>query len=168
MSLELPSLECKLLGECNQFTIMFTDVPSDLKSDQIRLAFDKIVEVESDSERVPYYHFKILNKNNVNVGHINFRVGDTRYITLCAGHIGFEVVPEYRGHAYSYYACLALASFVRRHYDSVMITADPQNHPSNRIIEKLGAKFLEEIEVPETDPAYANGARRKRRYVWTP
>jgi RimJ/RimL family protein N-acetyltransferase len=43
---------------------------------------------------------------------------------------------------------------------------DPDNTPSIRIIEKLGAIFINEIDVPLDDPAYAKGARRKKRYEW--
>lgn len=52
--------------------------------------------------------------------------------------------------------------------DRVILTADPANTPSIRTIQKLGAKFLGEVEVPPDDPAYAGGARHKRRYEWAP
>ena len=102
------------------------------------------------------------------VGHINLRIGSGRHLSMTVGHIGYAVHPEHRGHSYSYHACLALAPFARQHYDRVVLTVDPDNTPSIRVIEKLGAVFVEEVLVPEDDPAYANGARRKKRYEWVP
>ena len=147
---------------------MFTDIPDDLRSDPVSLRFEHTVPAEPESGKVAYYHFRVLDESNSIVGHINFRVGDTPHVMNCAGHIGFGILPHSRGKSYSYFACLALAPFVRRHYERVIVTADPANAASNRIIEKLGAIFINEIEVPEDDPAYENGARRKLRYEWAP
>jgi tagatose 1,6-diphosphate aldolase len=147
---------------------MLLDTPSDLYSGPVHLRFEKIVTFKPVGEKVPYYRFKILNRESLDVGHINFRVGDTRHVTLCAGHVGFGVHPEHRGHGYAFHACRALGPFIARHYKQIILTADPENAPSILTIEKLGARFLEEIEVPVDDPTYANGARRKKRYEWTP
>jgi len=49
-----------------------------------------------------------------------------------------------------------------------VVTADPDNLPSIRTIERLGARFLEEIPVPPHEPAFSRGSLRKRRYLWTP
>jgi predicted acetyltransferase len=148
--------------------MMFSDIPSQLFSGPICLEFEKIVSVDPGGELVPFYHFKIVNNDEVIVGHINFRVGDTRHVKMCAGHIGYEILPKYRGSSYSYYACKALVPLIKRHYDHVVITVDPFNLASIRIIERLGATYINEIEVPKDDPAYAGGARIKRRYEWKP
>jgi len=148
--------------------MMLCDVPLRLMSGPISLRFEKTVSVEPGGELVPFYHFKIFDKDEVVVGHINFRVGETRHVTMCAGHVGYEIHPEYRGRSYSYHACIALEPFIRRHYDHVVLTADPSNMASIRIIEKLGAALINEIWVPEDDPAYAGGARKKKRYKWVP
>ena len=55
---------------------------------------------------------------------------------------------------------------VRLHFDTVIITCDPDNHPSRRTIEKLGARFLNEAEVPPHDPHFKRGLSIKRRYDW--
>ncbi len=148
--------------------MMLSDVPTKLNSGPINLRFEKIVSVDSGSELVPYYHFKIIDKNKLTIGHINFRIGETRHVIMCAGHIGYEVLPEYRGNLYSYYACKALVPFIKKHYNNVILTVDPSNLSSIRIIERLGAKFINEIKVPVDDPAYAGGARNKNRYEWKP
>ncbi len=147
---------------------VLSDIPPGLRSGPIRLAFERMVTPDSGGELVPFYHFKVLGEDGAIVGHINFRVGETRHVNLCAGHIGFEIRPEHRGHSYALYACRALAPLVQRYYERVILTVDPGNRPSIRTIEKLGARFLDEIDVPPEDPAYAAGARRKRRYEWAP
>ncbi|RJQ60761.1 MAG: GNAT family N-acetyltransferase [Desulfobacteraceae bacterium] len=145
---------------------MLTGIPADLGSGPVRLRFERIVPGDPLLGLVPFYRFKVLDTNGDEVGHINLRIGATRHVTMTAGHIGYEILPEYRGASYSYHACLAMAPFIRLHYDRVILTVDPENAPSMRIIEKLGAKFINETEVPIDDPAYAKGARRKRRYEW--
>jgi predicted acetyltransferase len=116
---------------------------------------------------VPFYHYRIIVAA-LDVGHINFRIGDTPHVRLYSGHIGYEISPPFRGHGYAFQACRALASFVRLFYRQVIITADPDNAASLRTIERLGAAFLDEIAVPESDPHYARGSRVKRRYQWSP
>src|SRR5581483_10540169 len=117
---------------------------------------------------VLYYHFRILIAGDVEVGHINFRIGDNEHVRVCAGHIGYEIVPHQRGHRYAWQACRALAPFVRLFYQRVLITSDPDNRASIRTIEHLDARWIDEVDVPENDPQYARGSRRKRRYWWTP
>lgn len=147
---------------------MLPETPSDLENGPVRLRYEKTVPGDASKGLVPYHHFEILLADGTEVGHINFRIGDTRHVTMTAGHIGYGIVPEHRGHAYSYHACLALAPFVRRHYDRVVLTVDPQNVPSIRIIERLGATFLDQVDVPADDPAFEKGARTKLRYCWVP
>ncbi len=110
------------------------------------------------------HRFEIITDDGTVVGHINLRIGSSRHVTTTAGHIGYEILPQHRGRSYSYHACRALAPFVRQHYRRVVLTVDPENTPSVRVIEKLGAVFIEEVVVPEDDPGYEKGARRKRRY----
>jgi predicted acetyltransferase len=144
------------------------DAPLDLRSGPVHLRFEKIVSVEPGGELVPFYHFKIVNENEVVVGHINFRVGDTNHVRMCAGHIGYGILDSHRGNRFSYHACKALIPLINHHYEQVILTTDPSNEPSLRIIERLGAGFIDEIAVPAEDPAYRGGARRKRRYAWKP
>jgi len=56
--------------------------------------FEKIVDVEPGGELVPFYHFKITDKDGNKVGHLNFKVGETNHIMQCVGHIGYEILPQ--------------------------------------------------------------------------
>ncbi len=138
--------------------------PLNMNSGPIKLIFEKIVDVKPGRELVPFYHFKITDKCGNKVGHLNFKVGETNHIIQCVGHIGYEILPDYRGNSYSYFACNAIRPFIQTFYDKVILTSDPQNISSIKIIEKLNAKFLNEIMVPKQDPSYKSGSKRKKRY----
>ena len=138
--------------------------PLNMHSGPIKLIFEKIVDVEPGGELVPFYHFKIINADGTKVGHINFKVGDTTHIRQCVGHIGYEILPEFRGNSFSYFACNAIRPFVKTFYDKVILTCDPENASSLKIIEKLNGKFLNEIMVLKHDPSYKSGSKLKRRY----
>lgn len=138
-----------------------------LASDDVRLLFERIVPGDPSRGLVPFYHFKITTNLNQVVGHINFRVGNTNHVLNTAGHIGFEVLPEKRGHSYAYKACKALLPVVKKEYQKVILTADPLNTYSIAILERLGCRFLDKVAVPKEDPAYARGDREKVRYEWT-
>lgn len=135
---------------------------------EVKLRFVRVIPGDPLRDFVPVYHFRILTAEGSDAGHINFRVGDTAHIRVCAGHIGFEIHEPFRGHGYALQACRAIAPFVRSIYDVVTITCDPDNHASRRTIEQLGASFTDEVPVPEHDPHYQRGSRSKRRYRWEP
>src|SRR5207245_3264378 len=131
--------------------------PAPLSSGEVRLRFVKVVPGEPSRGFVPYYHFRILAADGSDVGHINFRVGDTEHVRVCAGHIGFEILESFRRHGYALQACRAIAPFVRLIYESVTLTCDPDNLASMRTIERLGARFVDEVAVPQHDPHYQRG-----------
>lgn len=147
---------------------MTLEPPLNMNFGPVRLIFDTLIEVEPGGELVSFYHFKVAVKDGKTVGHINFKIGDTRHIRQCVGHIGYEILPQYRGNHYSYFACNAIRPFVKKFYNKVILTSDPDNKASIKTIERLNAVFLNEILVPQQDPSYKNGSRRKKRYEWEP
>ena len=110
---------------------------------------------------------KVQTIDGLEAGHLNFRVGNTAHVRNVAGHIGYAIHPEHQGHGYAFDACHAAIPVVRRIYSSVILTTDPDNRASIRTIEHLGTQFLEQVQVPEGDPAWARGKRIKLRYHWT-
>jgi predicted acetyltransferase len=142
--------------------------PDNLASGEIRLQFDSIVPGDPARGFVPYYHFHILERTKGEIGHINFRVGNTGHVLVCAGHIGYQIEEQFRGQGYALQACRAITPWVRSFYKSVTITSDPDNPASISTIEKLGAVFVDEVAVPKDDPHYLRGSRTKRRYRWEP
>lgn len=142
------------------------EVPSEMSSGPVSLQYVRFVTPEGHVELAPYYHFFIVDKSDNIVGHINLRIGESRHILSVAGHIGYQVHPEYRGHNYSYHACKALAPFIHKHYTSVVVTADVDNLPSNAVIRKIGAEFIDRVEIPEGDPGYKEPGQVRLRYKW--
>ncbi|MFG0249304.1 MAG: GNAT family N-acetyltransferase [Phycisphaeraceae bacterium JB051] len=140
--------------------------PDDLAYGDVVLRCDRIVMALSDPRYAPYYHFHIHNEQGTELGHINFRVGDSEHITLVAGHIGYAIHAEQRGHGYAAQACHAIRPWVRPFYDEVWITCDPQNAASRRTIEKLDTRYVDTINIPEHEQQYQLGARQKCRYRW--
>lgn len=142
--------------------------PASLVYCDVRIQFSAMTDGDSGRGFVPGYHFRILNSDGGDVGHLNFRVGESDHVKLAAGHIGFEISPEHRGNRYAGDACLALAEWAFTISESILITVDPDNLPSRRTIERIGAQFLDEVDVPLGDPHYLKGSLRKRLYLWTP
>jgi tagatose 1,6-diphosphate aldolase len=141
--------------------------PATLSHGPVRLHFVKIIPGDNSRGFAPSYHFRIM-AGDLDTGHINFRVGDSIHVEMCAGHVGYEIAEAFRGRHFAYHACQALAPFIREVMGTVVITSDPENHPSIRTIVRLGATFLEEVVVPLDDPHYARGSRTKLRYKWSP
>ena len=148
--------------DCNQ------KPPEVLSFGPVRLRFVRIIPGDPSRDFVPAYHFRIVLADDSDVGHINFRVGDTDHVRVCAGHIGFEIRERFRGNGYALQACRAIAPFVKSVSDAVTITCDRDNIASIRTIEQLSASFIDEVSVPTYDPHYKRGSRSKRRYKWTP
>jgi tagatose 1,6-diphosphate aldolase len=142
--------------------------PDRLAFEEVTLRFAKILPGDPPRGLVPAYHYRILTSAGADAGHINFRLGDTPHVLLSVGHIGFEITEGFRGHGYARQACRAIAPFVRSVYRSVTITCDPGNQASRRTIERIGARFIDEVTLPPDDPQYQGGSRIKRRYQWTP
>ena len=150
-------------------TLERLETPRDtLSFGEVSLRFVRVIPGDPARDFVPAYHFRIVLSDGSDVGHINFRVGDTEHVRVCAGHIGFEILEPFRGHGYSLQACRAIAPFVRSIYEAVTITCDPDNQASRRTVERLGASFADEVSVPPFDPHFQRGSRTKRRYRWTP
>ena len=142
------------------------DPPLVIKGDGIEIRFRQIEPGDSVTGTVSAYHFRIHDADGIDVGRLRYRPSNATTVTHYVGHVGFEIAPEHRGKRYAYRACLAIAPFVFQSQESVILTTNLDNTPSNKTIERLGAVFLDIQTVPETDPHYAFGGRVKRRYRW--
>lgn len=98
-------------------------------------------------------------------GTISLRIGgrDTeRYY----GHIGYLVFPPSRGSHLASRAAQLLLPLARWHgLGELWITTNPDNVPSRRTCERLGAVLVDEVPVPRGHPLWKRGERRKLRYV---
>jgi tagatose 1,6-diphosphate aldolase len=132
------------------------------------LRFVRIDAGDPSKGFVPAYHFSIENTQGFEVGHLNFRVGDSDHVRLAAGHVGFAISEEHRGHGYAGDACLAIGPWVAEKSGQVLITTDPENFASTATLNRVGAAYRDEVEVPQGDPHFQRGSYRKLRFDWCP
>lgn len=116
----------------------------------------------------PSYNFKIcLHGKRGKIGNISLRIGDTDHLRLYAGHIGYGINPLQRGHRYAAKACQLVKQVALDHdLSEVWITCNPDNFPSRRTCEIVGAEYVETVDLPSNTEMYRLGERQKRRYRW--
>lgn len=99
------------------------------------------------------------------LGTIRLRVGDSRHVVMYAGHVGYGVDERHRGHGYAGRALRMLLTVARRlGLDALWVTCDPENVASRRTLERLGARLVEEVDVPPDCVIFQSGHPRKCRY----
>lgn len=102
---------------------------------------------------------------NEGVGTVHFRAQSHPLLDLYRGHVGYNVDPGCRGRRYSERAVRLLFPFIRRHgFSTIWITCNPDNQPSMRTCERLGAALVDIVKLPATEEMYANGDRLKCRF----
>lgn len=140
--------------------------PGDLSDGTIRLQLVETRPVEPERGLSPCYSFHICDAaSGTLVGGIRLRVGDTDDLRLYAGHIGYGIRPEYRGHRFAARAVRLVTSLAARHgMPELWITCDPENIASRRTCEMAGAEFVEIVNIPVHMDMYKDGERQKCRY----
>jgi len=115
---------------------------------------------------VPTYRFKMMTTNRYQeLGGIDLRIGNTPHILLYGGHIGYHVLPPYRGHHYAARSVRLLLGLARSHgLNPLWITCNPDNFASRRTCELAGFEFVEIVDLPENIDMYREGERQKCRY----
>lgn len=115
---------------------------------------------------VPAYRFAMrLDGVEQPVGRLSLRIGSTHTIHCYAGHLGYEVVPAFRGQRLAERSVRLVLPLARRHdFAELWITCNPDNWASRRTCERLGAEFVEIVDVPKDNDVFAPGSERKCRY----
>jgi predicted acetyltransferase len=112
---------------------------------------------------VPTVYYDILvNENNKKIGTIELRLtvdGDMYYY----GHIGYNILNDYRGHHFAYYACKVLFEIARSEFKmkELIITCSPENIASYKTLKKLNGELIEIVEVPKDHDLYRLGETSK-------
>lgn len=116
--------------------------------------------------KVPAYRFRMVHEGSgEEIGGINLRVGSTPHLELYAGHVGYAVHPEHRGHRYAARGLRLLMPAARQlGIHNLWITCDPENEASRRTAELAGAEFIEVVDVPTNCVIHQAGHKRKCRY----
>jgi guanine deaminase len=147
-------------------SMVFFDT-SHLKTNEIYLKLARTSEADPEKRMAPSYHFIIcLVSNGLEIGMIDFRVGNTEE-TFFDGNIGYFLFPSQRGNHYAGKACLMLFDLARMHNMKYLhITCDPDNYASRRTCEWAGGKLEAIIELPTDTDMYARGHRQKCLYYF--
>ncbi len=140
--------------------------PGRLVEGDLELALAEQADGDPARGLVPSYRFEMrLAGTRTRVGNVDLRIGDTHVLVMYGGHLGYSVLPRYRGNRYAARSCVLLLSLAREHgMGRLWITCNPANVASMRTCEILGAELVETVDVPEGITAYRKGERQKLRY----
>ena len=131
---------------------------------EVALRFLSFVPTSESPWLVPAYRFDIL-PTGARCGILSLRIGDTERIRCFAGLLGFAIDAPCRGLRLAERAARLVLPLARAHGISpIWISANPVNAASIRTIERLGAVYVETVDLPQDYDAYADGERHKRRY----
>jgi len=138
--------------------------PPELRDGDLRLELVKFAPHEF--HKVPTYHFRMVHaETGEELGGINLRIGFSPHIERYAGHVGYAVHLQHRGHSYAVRALRLLLPLASRlQINPLWITCDPENKASRRTLELVGAHFVEEVAVPADCVIFRSGKTRKCRY----
>lgn len=146
-------------------TRVFRFLELDRLSDrELTLHLAKTVERDDAKQYVSTYHFEMRVVEQV-AGGIRFRAENDFDVESYAGHIGYNVAPEFRGRHFAERACRLLFPLARAHgFKCLWITCDPDNLASRRTCERLGAELIEVVALPAESDMYQDGERYKCRF----
>lgn len=123
-----------------------------------RYRTDKITSYDG----VPTVYYDIYRKDNVKVGTIELRFsieGDMYYY----GHVGYNILRQYRGNHYAYEACEVLFKIASTEFkmNELLVTCSPENTASLKTLKKLNGEMIDFVHVPEEHPLYIMGETTK-------
>jgi tagatose 1,6-diphosphate aldolase len=142
-----------------------------LLDNELKLRFEGKKQVTEPDNNIQAYCFSMVNlMTEKEMGGINIKVGYTENIVNYRGNIGFTVYDEFRGKHYSSRSCILLIPVIATlKMTPIWFTCNVDNVASIRNIEKIGAVYINTVDVPEEyHTYYPENARIKRRYRWEP
>jgi tagatose 1,6-diphosphate aldolase len=140
--------------------------PGAMIDNDLTLVLHRACQADRRRGLVPAYEFHMVHaESGQTMGRISLRIGQTEFIRLYAGHIGYGVDLAFRGRRYAARSCRLLLPLAARHgFQELWITVNPDNIPSRRTCEILGAEMVEIVDVPRGCDMYNHGDRQKCRY----
>jgi tagatose 1,6-diphosphate aldolase len=138
-------------------------IPGELVDYDLELILIDHYPGNPDLNHLPAYRFKMrLVGQDEEIGRIELRIGNTHHIVMYAGHVGFRVYADHRGHRYAARACKLLVPLARKQgLVALWITCNPDNFASRRTCELAGAELVEIVDLPEDTGMYRAGERQK-------
>ena len=138
-----------------------------LQNSEVTVSLSAVLRADYAKRYCPTHSFDIL-VDNVVVGAIRFRIGQSKHLLYYSGQIAYGIEAPYRGNRYATQALLAVLPHCFEYFPKIYVTCDPDNVASRRTIEAVSHEFLGLVEVPKNNPMYREGHRKKRRYVLMP
>lgn len=119
--------------------------PGELVDDDLALMLIRTRPADPEKDNVADYRFEMRHRaSGQKAGNIDLRTSLTPRLAQFGGHIGYEVDEQFRCNAYAARACRLLVPLARSHgIDPILITCDPDNIPSRRTCEKIGARLID-------------------------
>jgi predicted acetyltransferase len=139
-----------------------------LSDGEITLRLSKDIPADTTKEWLRALQFDItLPGTTEAIGFIDIRLGYTLSLVRFGGHFGYNVKPKWRGHHYAGKACKLLRRIAIIYgMDVLWITCNPENWPSRKTCEWIGATLIEIVDLPPENEQYKEGERQKCRYRW--
>jgi ribosomal-protein-alanine N-acetyltransferase len=125
-----------------------------------------------EKKYVPAYDFAIC-KGSEKVGEVNLRIGYGGFgpdesSLYYGGQIGYGIDEKYRGNGYAVHACRLLLPVAKAHgMIKLLITNNVTNAASKRVCEKLDARLVRTVRLPEWTDLYKEGSRFNNIYEWS-
>lgn len=133
------------------------------KGEVVSLKESYRVDEKTSYDGVPTIYYDVLrNIDNKKVGSIDLRLTVEGFMYYY-GHVGYNIIKNYRGNNYAYYACKVLFEVARKQFNmnELIITCSPENVASYKILTKLGGQLIEEVDVPSDHTLYRLGEKKK-------
>ncbi len=136
------------------------------KDDRVALRLSHVERNLPQLGDVLSLHYEMVDlETGKRAGRLGVRLGESEAL-FYLGHVGYSVLPDFRGRGYAYRACkLCLPLFERHGMNSLCITTDVDNLASIRTCEKLGCRYECTVEVPGWCHRLFEISVRKRRYI---
>lgn len=113
----------------------------------VRSLLDRADPVKTPPGRVPDTVLWLVDGDEY-IGRVSIRHTLDDYLLLMRGHIGYEVRPSRRRKGYGMHLLgMALREARKLGLDRVLLTCDPANTASRKIIERSGGQMENEIEA---------------------
>ena len=147
----------------------FIDVP-ELADDVVYLKCTEKNPAIPEKKWVPSYEFDIC-KDGESIGKISLRIGYGGGLygsnLYYGGQIGYDVDEPHQGNGYAVRACRLLLPVAKAHgMEKLLITNNHTNKASMRVCEKLGARLMRVVRLPEWHDLYKDGQRYQNIYEW--
>jgi len=143
----------------------FTDVPV-LTDGEISLVCIEKSQADPEKDYVPAYNFAVC-KGGEKIGGVGLRL-EYNHKLYYYGQIGYNIDEAHRGNNYAVRACKLMIPVAKAHgMTKLLITNNYTNEASRRVCEKLGARLVRLVRLPEWTSLYKEGQRYVNIYEWS-